>query len=586
MPSLERPFSASGLTVPTLPLRADVLLSNTLFEELDSEISEDFLRRHLAATGCVDNLAEADFLELRVDAASGSQRVERLGELLPKLRQLRLSQSWICSIRDLGTSLTGLRVLWIARCSLQDLGGISSLPILEELYLPFNDVHELSPLYAHDALQVIDLEGNLVDDFEEVKSLESLPVLRELTLTMNPVTQRENCSRESVLRVIPQLEMLDDIPVEDIGGLTATADDLAISSSDSDLDDCKLTGSADAGNLLEDFPQHQFCMEVPVFAEDLGQGRAIQELRKRCQTPDVSMLRETSTQDYSVAVAELHARRAELVSVHSKDGRNGKLNGQHQDSGNSEPSDQELIVEGLKRAAKPAPSLNSWRSPKSTSGALLGMRGGFSPNERQRKGAWSSSASSSTAYRPTTASSSTTRDDQSVAAASDLTTGEDGSALAGNPLEAIRRRRRSCSSGASAAAANLDIRNLMRRYAESTGTKPPLKDQIAAAVGPRLGTPNVRIGPGRRATTPLLAHFEKKQSRPSTASCSSLPGSGPLCEMAPGFSKSRPMSSASGPSLAATPSLRKGGYASSMSALPVTAPTFATGEGEVLVLLE
>jgi Leucine-rich repeat (LRR) protein len=581
MPLLERPFSASGLTVRTLPLRADVLLSNTLFEELDSEITEDFLRRHLAATGCVNNLAEADFLELRVDAASGSHRVERLGELLPQLRQLRLSQSWICSIRDLGTSLTGLRVLWVARCSIQDLGGISSLPILEELYLPFNDVNELSPLYAHDALQVIDLEGNLVEEFEEIKSLESLPVLRELTLTMNPVTQNGNCSRESVLRAIPQLEILDDLPAQGSGGLAAIADDDPLSSSDSDFD-CHVAGSADTDTLV-DYRQHQFCLDLPIIAEDLAQGRAIQELRQRCKTPELGFLREVYSGGCSVAVAELHARRAEL---YSKDGSCEILNGQQ----SSEPSDQELIVEGVKRAAKPAPSLGSWRSPNNKSGSPLGIGVSFSPNERQRRGARSSSASSSTAYRSTTASSSTTRDDQSVAAASELTTGEDGSALAG-PLEAIRRRRRS--SGASASAANLDIRNLMRRYGESTGiaAKMPLKDQIAAAVGTRLGIPDVRIGPGRRATTPLLAHFEKKQSRPSTASCGTLRMSGPLCETdlrssknrpmsAPGLSKSRPLS------LTTCPSQQKGGNASSSITLPVSAPTFASGEAEVLVLLE
>merc|ERR1712228_799977 len=48
---------------------------------------------------------------------------------------------------------------------------------------------------------------------------------------------------------------------------------------------------------------------------------------------------------------------------------------------------------------------------------------------------------------------------ESVAASSDLTSGEDGSSLAGNPLAVIRRRRR-----ASAAGTDLEIRNLMRRF--------------------------------------------------------------------------------------------------------------------------
>jgi len=442
-------------------------------------------------------------------------------------------------------------VLWMARCSLQDLGGVSSLPVLEELYFSFNDVHELSPLYAHDVLQVIDLEGNLVNDFEEIKSLETLPSLRELTLNSNPVTQSKIFSRQAVLEAIPQLEMLDDLPARD-GGNSNAADDLTLSS-DSDIEGGHATG-ADTENLVfEDTQQDKFGTAFPVVT-DLVQGRALQELRQRCQTPDVGQVRPVAESGvYSAAVAELHARRAEL------DGIVNQENLQPRPGCETEPSDQDLIVEGLKRAPKPAPSLLTQRSPND--GSLHG--GGFSPDVRQcHKRACSSSVSSSTAYRPTTASSCTTRDDASVATASELTTGDDGSSLAGNPLEVIRRRRRSTASGANAAAADFGIRNLMRRFGDASVSEPR---DAAAAVGQRLATPDVRIGAGR-PTTPagLLAQFEKKKHRLSTsASCASLPGAGPLCEMAPRFS-------ASG---------RKGGYA-----LSGTPPTFATGDGEVLLL--
>jgi hypothetical protein len=445
------------------------------------------------------------------------------------------------------------------------------LPVLEELYFSFNDVHELSPLYAHDALQVIDLEGNLVDDFEEIKSLESLPSLRELTLNMNPVSQCESFSRQSVAQAIPQLEALDDIPLH--GGLSHTSADLVLSSD---------TGSDFNGDnvadklVVEDIPQDQLCTEFPVGVDDPSECRALQELRQRCQTPDVGLGRTMAeSSGYSAAVAELRARRAELQSKDHCDDPEPRKDCK------AEPSDQDLIVEALKRAPKPESSLWTRRSPKNSGlkgvgGALRGN--GFSPGNRPcRKGAWSSSASSSTAYRPTTASSSTTRDDLS-AAASELTVGEDGSSLAGNALAAIRRRRRSAASGAGAEAPDLDIRNLMRRYGESGVVEPQAE---VAALGPRLATPDVRIGP-RLASTAAerLAQFEKRRatlstlSRPSTsASSSSLPGAGPLCEMTAGFSKSRPSSTAG------CASLVKGGYA-----LSGPSPTFANGDSEVLLL--
>jgi len=323
--------------------------------------------------------------------------------------------------------------------------------------------------------------------------------------------------------------------------------------SDSDSDGGHITGADTKNLVLEDTTQDKFGTAFPVVT-DFVQGRALEDLRQRCQTPDVGLVRPMAESGvYSAAVAELHARRAEL------DGIVRCENIQPRPGCETEPSDQELIVEGLKRAPKPAPNLLTQRSPKD--GSLHG--GGFSRDVRRcHKGACSSSVSSSTAYRPTTASSSTTRDDASVATASELTTGDDGSALAGNPLEVIRRRRRSTASGANAAAADFGIRNLMRRYGDASVSEPRA---AAAAVGPRLATPDVRINPGRPNTPAgFLAQFEKKRNRLSTsASCASLPGAGPLCEMAPRFS-------ASG---------RKGGYA-----LSGTPPTFATGDGEVLLL--
>ena len=78
-------------------------------------------------------------------------------------------------LRDLGTTLTNLTILWMSRCGLADLDGISSLNhirvsyvcfgrnvqsfIYQELYVSFNSITECSPLTMLDKLEVIDLEG-------------------------------------------------------------------------------------------------------------------------------------------------------------------------------------------------------------------------------------------------------------------------------------------------------------------------------------------------------------------------------------------------------------------------------------------
>ncbi|CAE8710819.1 unnamed protein product, partial [Polarella glacialis] len=79
-------------------------------EEDDEEeyLSEDFLRRYCNGA----DLSEVESLEIRVNSAL--QRVESLGENLPTLRCLRLSESSVLGIRELGTSLRNLEVLGLA----------------------------------------------------------------------------------------------------------------------------------------------------------------------------------------------------------------------------------------------------------------------------------------------------------------------------------------------------------------------------------------------------------------------------------------------------------------------------------------
>mmetsp|Transcript_111288 Transcript_111288/g.278619 ORF Transcript_111288/g.278619 Transcript_111288/m.278619 type:complete len:243 (-) Transcript_111288:574-1302(-) len=213
-------MASTAPVVPALPLRADMLQLNALFEEfVDEGFSEEFFQQYTGS----DDLQEVENLEMQVDAVNGCQRCEMIGELLPNLQQLRLSQSRICTIRDLGTSLSNVKVLWLCRSSLQDLGGVTTMPALEELYISFNDVRDLSPLWMHETLQVLDLEGNLVDDFEEIRVLQAVQSLRELSLGSNPVCKFEDFSREAVLEALPQLEVLDDAPT----GRSAAASSLA-----------------------------------------------------------------------------------------------------------------------------------------------------------------------------------------------------------------------------------------------------------------------------------------------------------------------------------------------------------------------
>ena len=47
----------------------------------------------------------------------------------------------------------------MARCGLEDLDGLSSMNSLEELYLAYNDIYDISACSLLENLQILDLEG-------------------------------------------------------------------------------------------------------------------------------------------------------------------------------------------------------------------------------------------------------------------------------------------------------------------------------------------------------------------------------------------------------------------------------------------
>jgi hypothetical protein len=51
--------------------------------------------------------------------------LQAIGECLPNLIELKLNTSKISCLRDVGTSFSGLKILWISRVGLNDLSGIS-----------------------------------------------------------------------------------------------------------------------------------------------------------------------------------------------------------------------------------------------------------------------------------------------------------------------------------------------------------------------------------------------------------------------------------------------------------------------------
>lgn len=165
----------------------------------------------------VDNLDDIYRLELKVDTKETS--LGNFGSLLPNLTQLKLSNSNIPCIRDLGSSLRNVTVLWMSRCGLYELDGISSMLSLKELYLSYNEICDISALSMLDSLQILDLEGNNIDDTQQIHYLAMCSNLSSLTLEGNPVcvlptpdsSETEDYDyRWTVKNIIPHLKILDE----------------------------------------------------------------------------------------------------------------------------------------------------------------------------------------------------------------------------------------------------------------------------------------------------------------------------------------------------------------------------------------
>ncbi|MEQ2216531.1 hypothetical protein XENOCAPTIV_017699, partial [Xenoophorus captivus] len=78
------------------------------------------------------DLSCVNYLEVCVDTQENT--LGDFGAYLPRLEQLKMNNSLITSLRDLGTTLSHLQVLWMSRCCLQDLNGISTLCSLKVVY--------------------------------------------------------------------------------------------------------------------------------------------------------------------------------------------------------------------------------------------------------------------------------------------------------------------------------------------------------------------------------------------------------------------------------------------------------------------
>lgn len=74
-------------------------------------------------------------------------------------------------------------------CKLKDLSGINGFLNLECLFASYNEIEILSDLAFNQNLRVVDLEGNMISNMDEVEYMLTIDNLEMVNLDYNPVME-------------------------------------------------------------------------------------------------------------------------------------------------------------------------------------------------------------------------------------------------------------------------------------------------------------------------------------------------------------------------------------------------------------
>ncbi|OHT01111.1 Leucine Rich Repeat family protein [Tritrichomonas foetus] len=116
--------------------------------------------------------------------------------------------------RTRANSLNDVRAINMWGYELKDVSIFESMPNVEIVSLPMNEITTLKQFSFCPKLKELLLRHNQIDNFDELQYLSGLNGLHRLWLAENPIAEYE-CYRENVISILPQLEVLDEIPISD-----------------------------------------------------------------------------------------------------------------------------------------------------------------------------------------------------------------------------------------------------------------------------------------------------------------------------------------------------------------------------------
>lgn len=172
--------------------------------------------------------------------------LEKRGREDDQITELILDNCRSTAIEGLTDSFTALEVLSLINVGLISLKSFPKLPSLRKLELSDNRISNgLSHLTGSPKLTHLNLSGNRIKDFEELKPLKELVNLEVLDLFNNEVTTTEEY-RDKIFELIPSLKYLDGFDKDDTEAPSDEEDEVnGNPDDDDDEDDVELDDSSD-----------------------------------------------------------------------------------------------------------------------------------------------------------------------------------------------------------------------------------------------------------------------------------------------------------------------------------------------------
>ncbi|CCW71546.1 unnamed protein product [Phytomonas sp. Hart1] len=270
--------------------RSDSLPHDSAVDSGTMVLTDDLLRSWIG----LEDLDQVLSTKLRFDAEA-LMGVDRLGVKLPKLTSLKLNRSNIPHFRLLGARYLALRHLWISNCHVKDLRGIGACaPGLVELYASFNYIGDLSPLMdLAETLQVADLEGNEIAWSASLGDiLYSLHNVLSLNFQGNPV---ENTLVEELMRSIPPHNESGEGDLLTKEEVSTTVDTIDLFSSGGGVNSFRKM-------ILSRMPQLQLLDDIPIHDDSFWEVGALRSMGSHEGLPSPGAMRRKATNDFESAL--------------------------------------------------------------------------------------------------------------------------------------------------------------------------------------------------------------------------------------------------------------------------------------------